>query len=174
MFEPWKESVTQLLGELRTLQLGYPLEDNTVFEPNEFLVARTVLANRCQNLDDTLLHFYEECDGISWPDVHNGYFLRGLSEIAGPLQDGMPVAILADETKPIIVIGSTGGGSLFAVDMISSEMLLLPVGKIVDGVYEDPTHRVSVVGGNMVSFAERLQDDLKAFVTCRHGYKYLA
>ncbi len=174
MFETWKDSATRMLNELPKLQLGYPLDDNVIVKPDTSLVARTVLMRRCKVPDESLVGFYEECDGISWPDVHNGYFLRQLNEIAGPLQDGMPASISATAKKPILVIGSTGGGSLFAVDCLSSEVLILPLGKVVDGVYEDHSNAISVVSKNVYGFAERLLEDLSAFLKCRRDHQYLA
>jgi hypothetical protein len=156
---------------LATFDFGYPLGENTVFPPKP--AAAEALAEAGLDRISGLSDLYSACDGISMPDVHNGYFIKPLRKVLGYDLTSEPKTVLLDNEIPVLSIGSTGGGSLFVVDREGGRVLLLPPGSLRDGRYDGRHTKVEVVAQNIPLFLDRLIDDAAAFVRDEHGHQYL-
>jgi hypothetical protein len=107
----WINELRVLLEELKEKNLGYPHGDNYVRPPGEKAVLQELLAKTGLNESSQIATFYRTCDGLSLPDVWNGYFIHPtrftLNLERGPLSVSGPLAC------QILVFGSDGGGGLF-------------------------------------------------------------
>lgn len=159
-----------ILDELTDIDLGYPQHGNTVAPPTDGAAA--LLAEAGLSGIEGLVELYSACDGVSMPDVHNGYFIHPLRR---PLNVGdpnsEPRAVLAGDEIPVLLIGSTGGGDLFVVERQSGRVLVLPPGLINDGRYEG--RRIRVVADTIIKFLDILISDAEAFVRGDRGHWYL-
>lgn len=163
-----------LLAELRSLDLGYPLGENIIVLP----------AQPTENVEKVLreldvLHFsavsdfYRLCDGISWPDVHNGYFIKPLEKLIESNPDSEPNRTVGSRSEPVLTVGSTGGGDLFVLGKSSQQILLLPPDWLVSGVYRDTNHGIRTLASGFTEFFAACVDDLAAFVHDTPGYVFL-
>ncbi len=112
---------------------------------------------------DELRSFYEVCDGVSWPDVQDGYFLNQREDIGQTKDEYDPVRVSGPTEYDITVIGSSGSGTLFAIDD-DGNVLSIPSGKIEQNTYFDTTGNIQVVANAFSDFAEILLVDLEVFV----------
>ena len=171
-FNDWKSHVEQLLTQLKTIDFGYPLGENVVRESapgTSFADERRLNATSV----DELQNFYEVCDGVSWPDVQNGYFLKQ-REAIGQLKDEYdPIRVTGTDDYQITVVGSSGTGTLFAING-AGNVLSIPSGKIEQNAYFDTTGKIQVVAVSFSDFAEILLVDLKAFVEDKPEHAYVS
>lgn len=70
-----------LLGELASIDLGYPLGENVILPPHP----REVVDHKFHSAGlaslNSLREFYRSCNGVKLPDVHVGYFIYALDRI---------------------------------------------------------------------------------------------
>ncbi|MDR3620843.1 MAG: hypothetical protein P4L85_15940 [Paludisphaera borealis] len=71
--------LTAILDELAGIDLGYPMGENTISPPKSGAVA--LLAEAGLSAISGLNELYSACDGISMPDIHNGYFIKPLQRV---------------------------------------------------------------------------------------------
>lgn len=172
--EEWKMQTEGLLSELREIDFGYPLGDNGILNPSadensmsrieEKLGSRVASSLRC---------FYQVCDGLSWPDVQSGYFIKK-AESVGVIRDKFEVTqIQGKYDYGVVVVGSSGNGVLFALDA-SERVLKLPPGKIENNTYSDLDDKIIVLTNRFIDFLHLLTRDLKAFVEDTQDYQYIA
>ena len=107
---------------------------------------------------------YTACDGLSFPDVHNGYFIKPLDRLIHTDLASEPNKVLSDDIIDVFSFGSTGNGSLFVVDSRRGSVLLLPPGPMTDGLYDGRRLAVRRAAAIVPLFVERLLEDLTAFV----------
>lgn len=171
-FIDWKSNAEQLLSQLRAIDFGYPLGENVVREA----VLGTSFADESRlsatSLDE-LRKFYEVCDGVSWPDVQNGYFLKQRKDIGQTKDQYDPIRVTGTDDYQITVVGSSGTGTLFAING-AGNVLSVPSGKIEQNAYFDTTGKIQVVAESFSKFAEILLVDLKAFVEDKPEHAYVA
>ncbi len=117
--------------------------------------------------------FYDVCDGLYWPDVWNGYFLKRASEIGTPNDRFDPTYVVTDSSFEITTIGSTGGGGLFALLNESGRVAFLPNARIEENKYFDDDRQVRIVAGSLREFAHLLLSDLRCYVEDTRGHQFL-
>lgn len=170
----WKVEVERLLHQLEKIDLGYPLGENRLNPPlaarNSISESHGDIAPSCATEIDG---FYGICDGLSWPDVNNGYFIKPRAELGLIRNEYDPVEIVGDIPGSIIVVGSSGNGALFAIHPTSGRLLILPSGRIEKNIYIDSTGKVRVQASSFCVFVELLLQDLRAFVTCKQDHLYI-
>lgn len=76
----------------------------------------------------TLREFYGICDGIQLPNVGNGFFIYSLAEFCSI--NKMIFEPNKVNGKPIVVIGTDGGGGRFVCALDSDEVLYLAPGEV--------------------------------------------
>lgn len=169
----WKNSLETLLKELYEINFGYPLGENKVIPIKfEYNVREVLKANEIdiQALED----LYQVSDGISLPDVQNGYFLKSLSKLIEGTQGKEPVSISGEIEGSILVLGSTGGGQKIALFQKDKSILLLENGLVENGVFHAESHSIKVIAASFEEFLDKLLQDVDAFVTNNPNYIYIA
>ena len=151
--EEWLSAVRADLAELARLDFGYPLGVNEV---------RSSSATLPRGLPVMLDELYRGFDGLSWPDVHVGYFIDTAIRAASAPERGEPVVVLGETTFPVHVFGSDGGGGRFALGLNDGAVFYLPSGAVREGrFFEDRASRVRRTAGSLLGL---LRDHLRAFV----------
>ena len=173
-YQVWRAEAERLLGELRRTDFGYPLGDNVVRPAvalNDSIAAQLAgLHSACAAKLDA---FFSICDGISWPDVHNGYFIKQRKEIGQIKNEYDPTKIIGDMAGRIVVVGSSGAGTLFAIRTRIGDILALSSGRIDGNTYYD-NGNVHVAAADFDGFAQLLLEDLRAFVAGKEEHTYVA
>lgn len=160
-----------LLRDMYGIDFGYPLGENKIVPPNDYIEQFKAIAA----LPPSAVTFYKNCDGVSLPDVQNGYFIHGAEVIA--LNSSEPLEIVDVRTQaaiPILVFGSTGGGGRFAMNLETGEVLLLSDGLVMNRVFEATGANVVCVASDWDEFMERLLDDVEAFVIDKPNHIFMA
>lgn len=169
----WKQETDLLLADLREIDFGYPLGENVIFSPSPVNVESWHLGLMLSDRAALALRaFYEVCDGLSWPDVQNGYYIQK-SEVLGRVANQHSITkVKTDITFDVITIGSTGGGTTFVMNF-EGHIIRLPRGRVEDNTYCSSESQVDLIAEDLFVFLERLSEDLAAFVEDREGYSYL-
>ena len=165
--------MTHFLDELKTIDFGYPLGDNSirVVKRTDQFMATLSQGGVCAV--KWLHDLYSVCDGLNLPDIHVGYFLKPLNRVVAFERSSEPDTVLLDCEIHVLPIGSTGGG-LFVVDCDKGCVLLLSPGLLVNGRYDGRNSKVTVIATSVIHFLELLLGDLKAFVNDDSSHTYLA
>lgn len=142
--------------------LGYDVDFNGYLPPQKHELVYSILFK----LDLEILEpFYTVCDGISLPDIWNGYFIHTIFQISKNQQYNLSQS----QNMSIIVFGSDGGGGQFAISKVG-EIYYLPVGEIIGKEYRGK-HRL--VANSFLSFIDKLVCDAKAFLLDQRPHVYL-
>lgn len=161
-----------ILDELAAIDLGYPQGENTILPPSAGAVA--LLAEAGLAGIEGLTDLYTACNGVSMPDVHNGYFIKPLRRVLKCAPSSEPSTILLEDAIAVLPLGSTGGGSLFVAEREGGRVLHLPPGPLHEGRYDGRHINVRVVAESIPSFLDLLINDAEAFVHGDQGHRYLA
>lgn len=157
------------LKSLRKIDLGYPQGTNVVFAPA--LREEVLRGLRALNLEDSSLReFYSECDGLSLPDVQNGYFINRVAQFARNWERSDWVRRVDGFGEEFITIGSMGGGELFVLGLESGHTFVLPGGLIEESIYHGP---VVPLGGGLTSLMDRIASDFGAFIAGDAEHEFL-
>lgn len=171
--QSWGSAVKRLLAELQEIDFGTPLGDNVLPDPQPTEEVRQHIAATGVQDGTRLVEFYSYCDGLSWPDVHVGYFISPIARLA-ETQAGDPTEIVGGSNAgPVQLIGSDGGGRMFVMRKEEQDVLVLPPGQVVDGKYDDSDGRSVWVAIDLKTFLQLLQDDLKAVVLDTPDHPFL-
>jgi hypothetical protein len=165
-------SIRQKLSALASIDLGYPLGDNSVRAASATDHDAALLDRGIPDFEG-LDAFYRFCDGLNLPDIGNGVFIHNQDLIRTRTQRGLPTTLR--KGGPILVLGSDGGGGLFAMPMEGERRVLyLPVGAVVNGEFDNLRYPIKVVATSFVSFLERILADIEAFIQRRPGWRYIS
>jgi hypothetical protein len=166
------EQMNVRLAELAKLNLGYPLGENGVRLAGrpDVLPAEFSLTSGSK----WLAPMYYVCDGLSFPDVQVGYFVKPVSGLISFDRSSEPDSVLMEREISVLSFGSTGGGDLFVVRSDNGSILLLPPGRIKNRQYDGRGRRVKEVAKTIQEFLELLLADLTAFVKDDKLHVYLA
>jgi hypothetical protein len=172
--ELWVSAVKRLIDELYRVELGYPLGTNAIFEPQSRTIVDGTL--RSVGLDSvaSMTEFYSCCDGISLPDVHVGYFLKSLSQLANARTKSEPTHIAGQLGGNVRTFGSTGGGGLFVIRKAEWDILYLPPGPLRDGVYDNTRPRARILAPSFSVFLDLVLADIAAFVKGIPSHRFAA
>ncbi|MEU7525111.1 hypothetical protein AB0A74_05210 [Saccharothrix sp. NPDC042600] len=113
-------------------RFGYPPDEQTIGGP----AAADELARASGVLPEQLLTFYRHVSEVDLPDVFNGFFIHPLNTVLANLPDPLtPKHAPGLTDSSLVVFGSDGGGTLFALGTEDGVVYVLPVGEIRDGAY---------------------------------------
>jgi hypothetical protein len=162
----WLREMQSLLAELATQDFGYPVGVNEVRQP----------VSPLPPLPAELEPLYAVSNGLSMSDVHVGYFIHPADRVVTAAQRGLPTRVDGASPMEVIVFGSDGGGSLFALRRDDKSVYYLPSSGVgTGGVFrEDKWVKVTRLADSLPDFLRRLKDDLDAFVHQREGHEYMA
>lgn len=164
-FEVWANAVRVLLKEFESQDLGYPSGVNHLREK----------ASSFHRVPRDLQQLYSVCDGISLPDIHNGYFIESAERIASSSERGEPTEIQGKTKTAIYVFGSDGGGGRFALGTKDHAIYYLPSsGAVKNGVFiEDTVTTARTLATNLIAFLWLLKSDIEAFVHGDEHHSYI-
>ncbi len=160
------------LSELSKIDVGYPLGENVVREASRSSGLPTAFLS--MNGSKWLCTLYSVCDGLSFPDVHVGYFVKPLERVMSCDRQSEPDTVILDREISVLPFGSTGGGSLFVVGCERGDVMLLPPALLSGGRYHGKEGVVIEVAATVPLFFERLLADLTAFVNDEQHHNYIA
>jgi hypothetical protein len=153
------------------IDFGYPLGENIIRSAEGRKYSISELGTSCAKW---LVPLYSVCDGLSFPDVHVGYFIKPLERVLSFDRSSEPDRVILDREIAVVPIGSTGGGALFVVDCEHGSVLLLPPGPLHDGRYDGTRAMIKVVAESVPRFLEALLDDVRAFVKNKIAHAYIS
>lgn len=162
----WAREVRELLAELGKLDFGYEFSTNELRPPASSIRPEVPVE----------LHaMYRVFDGLSMPDVHNGYFIDSAAGALAAAEHGEPTRLSGSPHHRIHVFGADGGGGRFALSTGDGTVFYLPEdGGVEDSTYvEDDFVRARRIAGGVTEFLHILKRDLRAFVEQREGHKYV-
>lgn len=170
----WIHDVNIVLEQLKKKDLGYPHSPNVVLPPGDKDLLHQLLAEAKLNEDPQIGAFYELCDGISCPDIWNGYFIHTTKLALRSLRT-WPVEISGPIACKILVFGSDGGGGLFAMQMDGpGKILYLPVDGVTgDAVFDGSLNPVKFISHDFFGFLDRVLADFRAFIDDRPAWIYM-
>jgi hypothetical protein len=169
----WLQEANELLNELSRIDFGYPLGANVVPPQQKPSAVAQILGQLGLDPWPEIREFYCLCDGISWPDVHVGYFMKPLARLAEVKPDSEPRRIVGTFSDEVVTIGSTSGGGLFVLARTAGQIFHLPPGALHSGVYEDE-RLIKQIASDFSEFLEALLKDLAAFVTGTPAHRFMA
>ncbi len=135
------------------------------YEPDPQYVSITRQPIDMTDLPDDCRFLFSVIDEISWPDIWNGYFVGPASEVVQAFRDGSPSRIVMDEEeRPVVAIGSDGGGAYFVLD--STSLMVLRVSDAVIQ-YGNLSGNVTLIATSLDAFLEALVENAIAVVNGR-------
>ena len=117
--------------------------------------------------------FYFNCDGVSLADVHVGYFIKSVTKLRVVDTSSEPVEITGEFAGKVVSFGSTGGGGLFVLRMVSGDILHLAPGPLENGIYDGSRGKVKRLSGSFFGYLECLKDDVQAFVDNQSRHRFI-
>lgn len=165
--ESWVHDVRAMLAEMALQDFGYPIGVNQVNERAPELPVEVPPALR---------PLYSVFDGLSLPDVWNGYFIDQSERFASGVDHDDPTQLKGEPTRRICVFGSNGGGGRFALDLDDETIYYLPSSGAVyeDRVFQaDRLEPVVRLAGSVMEFLDRLKADIEAFVHSKENHTYM-
>ena len=169
----WIRNVQDLLGRLKDLDFGYPLGANDVLAPQQSSVVEHGLrvAHACDFED--LRAFYTNCDGVSLPDVHVGYFIKSVTKLGIVDLSSEPVEIKGEFAGKALSFDSTGGGGLFVLRRLSRDVLHLASCPLDNGICDGSRGRVKYISASFFGFLDCLMADIQAFVENQRSHSFI-
>ncbi len=164
--EDWAREMRALLAEVMSQDVGYEIDVQEL---------RPAAASIPDEVPTALRPVYRVFDGLSLPDVHNGYFIDPAARVLTARQRGEPTRIGGHPERAIHAFGSDGGGGRFALGIVDGAVYYLPSGGAVeDGAYlEDKLVRARVVADGVSEFLDLIQRDVRAFAEGREHHRYI-
>lgn len=173
MNSAWAERLQNALGKLRRIDFGYPLGENVIRPLPSGRDARSILEEENIHSPD-LASFYGSCDGVSLPDVQNGYFLMSLLELVDGLREKEPRTVVGRVSGSMVVFGWTGGGQRFALMLEGGSIWWLGNGLVEDRVFYSEEGNARKIASDLPGFLLRLAEDAEAFVADEQGHSFIA
>lgn len=162
-----------LIQKIKEINLGYPLGSNELYLPSNDHNQIFFFTEIDLNIQQQLIRMYTQCDGMSLPDVHNGYFVNRLSKIFSTIKSSSFIHIEANNPVVVLPFGSTGGGDLFVMNISNSKILLLRPAMLNSNRYLSELGSVQEIAINLNDFIRRLLIDVQAFVENKISHKYM-
>ncbi|WP_338596897.1 hypothetical protein [Saccharopolyspora sp. SCSIO 74807] len=133
---------------------GYPPDDNVVTRAEAGGESEAIAELSSMGASSDLLEFYSEVHEVSLPDVQNGLFIESATAVVDGAKDGQPTRVTGAVEDSVIVIGSDGGGGLFALSRSDGKIYLLQGGALVGSTYEVESGGVEVIANELPSLLE--------------------
>ncbi len=170
----WFGAIQEQLSKLRQIDLGFPQGENVLRKGATPEAIASLLERSELRPTSQLVRFLQHCDGLSFPDVHVGYFIHEAGKIALGATSGEPREVRDDRRRKIVVFGSDGGGGRLAIESdLGEQVLYLPAGAVHEGVFDGINAPVRELAADFSGFLQRLLADLTAFVEDRPGWRYM-
>jgi len=170
----WLSDMRLLLEKFKKKDIGYPHQSNDISPPGKEALFKKLLAKTGFDESSQVARFYKSCDGFSLPDVWNGYFIHSTKLTLKFLETG-PFEVTGPLAGKIIVLGSDGGGGLFAIRRDGpGEMLHLHEDGVTGApIFDGSFNPAKVISVDFFGFLVRVQADLEAYIDDREGWHYM-
>ncbi len=165
----WRVSVTaEVAGLLETFQSRFGFEPgmNQLGPPAAEQALASLQAIVPRPAAD-LIDFYRWIGQVSLPDVGNGYFIHPADLVTRQAADGEPRRIGPPHELDVLVFGSDGGGTLYAVPAAKpGPVYRLRECSIKDGIAL--AGDVQVIAADFRTFLQRLEIAVEIFAATGH------
>ncbi|MFC5113851.1 hypothetical protein ACFPN7_07865 [Amycolatopsis halotolerans] len=166
----WRDDMRQAIdGYMPRIQAIFArlgqLEPDTVSDEVDS-VALTKAEEADPPLPWALLELYTSIREASFAHLHNAYFIHSLDLVLDGLhRSGIPVWAPEVTDERLAVFASNGGGRMFAVGYRSGTVYRLPVGAVVDKVYDGSIDSIGPgeIAKDIPEFLDRLLRIAQAF-----------
>ncbi|MCA0456353.1 MAG: SMI1/KNR4 family protein [Chloroflexi bacterium] len=166
----WIHELEIEIAKLSKIDFGYPHSINKIDPPD--LIGLELL-HQSVNIPAQLETFYRECGGVKLNDIWNGYLIYSPQSILKSIEIGEPIKVVGSINSDVVPFGSDIGGHRIVIKSGSTnEVLYLPHGDLVNGIYEETT-RVKIISPDFFGFLERLLGDTKAYVRGDEKWSYM-
>ncbi|WKX68604.1 hypothetical protein [Streptomyces sp. XD-27] len=159
--DSWIAAMSQLSASFtRTFEgkYGYPPGENRVVEATGDSDTKSHLAVLKEAEVGDLVAFYSRVAEVSLPDVGSGFFVHAAESVIDGMNGDQPTRVAGSADEPIIVFGSDGGGSLFALGASEGLIYRLTGGTLIGSVYEVEDSGLEVVARNLWGFLQYLRE----------------
>lgn len=164
----WVDSMRERIPLLECMDLGYPLGVHEVRAP---------VPHEWLRVPESLKPLYQVCDGLSFPNVHNGYFIESAVRVVSAQARGEPVTVAHQDgsSTAITVFGADGGGSRFAVAVSEGSVWYLPSDCAVHSgtLVDDASAKGKRLSPNLGQFLRLVLADVDAFLSEDIHHKYI-
>jgi len=138
-------------------QFGYPPGENVLVRATPGAENGEKASLVAAGVSGDLLNFYEQVERLSLPDLDSGFFIHPVAEVVNGEQ---PTILAGDVSDSIVVFGSDGGGSLFALGASQGNVYNLSGGSLIGDTYETEGHGVKIISRDLWGFLEDLRGEL--------------
>ncbi len=146
-----------------TSKFGYPPDENYVARTESSGSAEVSGVAGVEGVPDDLVTFYRHVEQVSLPDVDSGFFVHPEGRTVAGLRGGLPTRIAGSREDSVVVFGSDGGGSLFALSATDgSTVYRLPPSRVEGDVYTSGPIPPEVVASDLAGFLSLLERELEA------------
>jgi hypothetical protein len=159
------QKLRDLAGEVMKLDLGYDVSEHIVYPPLPADALTAALAKVGCAGNPFLEELYGACNGFDLPNVHNGYWIDGVEQLS--MVDPEFIRSIAGPRSlaKVIVIGSTGGGDYYVVDLERSSLWYLDHEALVaNGIYHDDRGKAVLVADTADRFIEWIIEEVEWFI----------
>lgn len=139
---------------------GYPCGEHTLGAAAGHAELVAMTAGELHHvMPSDLLRWCTRVRSASLPDVGNGYFLHPPDLVVAHARgEGVQWIIDGDGRRErVVVFGSDGGGTLYALSPTGTAVHRLPPGEVLDGVYRTADPRAGIVAPHLVGFLDLLR-----------------
>ncbi|MGV9296419.1 hypothetical protein [Amycolatopsis sp. NPDC003676] len=167
---PWRDDMRQAIdGYMPRIQAVFArfgqLEPDTVSDEVDS-VALTKAEEVDPPLPRALLELYASIREASFEHLHNAYFIHSLDLVLDGLhRSGIPAWAPEVTDERLAVFASDGGGRMFAVGYRTGTVFRLPVGAVVEKVYDGSIDSIGPgeIAKDLPEFLDRLLGIAQAF-----------
>lgn len=167
----WFDALTTALAELKQKDFGFPIGNNRILPAKPAVEVHRVIGEIGVEPDPSIVEFYTRCDGVSLPGVQNGYFVHSLDNLTARKP---PHHVTGEFEADVVIVGSTGGGQLFALRKGQMNVLFLPHGLVNNGVYDGTSAPVRILADSFAELLDRLLVDVEAFLRSTRNHEFIA
>ncbi|MFF5361321.1 hypothetical protein ACFY4I_18310 [Streptomyces scabiei] len=139
---------------------GYPPGDNGVLKATPEQGPEMAAELAAAGIGEDLLEFYSRVEGVSLPDVGNGFFIHSADAVVDGIREDQPTEVVGAIQDEITVFGSDGGGGLFALSSSGERVYRLDGGSLIGSTYDVDNSGVRVVANGFWDFLEYLRGEL--------------
>ena len=119
-----------------------------------------VLAARGAGLPNELLELYSHLHEVVFPDLGNGIFVHALQSILDELREYPGTRLSGAGDDSVVVFGSDGGGSLFALSTSGRDVYRVSGAALIGAVYDVDKGGLSTASTDLWGFLAWIREEL--------------
>ncbi|MBN9739684.1 hypothetical protein DMP23_00970 [Amycolatopsis sp. A1MSW2902] len=161
--EDMRQAIERYMSRMQAIFRRIQLEPDTVTEEVDEAALRKAAEF---GLPPSLLELYASIREASFANLHNAYFIHSLAWVLDSLhRPDIPAWAPEATDERLAVFASDGGGRTFAVGYRSGTVFRLPVGGVVDQVYDGSIDSIGPgeIAKDIPDFLARLLQIARAF-----------